>query len=113
MRQLSAADRAEHWRQTRNLTIAHLTVWFIFAYVVHWFALPLNNINFFGWPLGYYFSAQGSLIVFVVQLFVFNRQQHAIEASDELMFVVDPDYEADLAHYLSPRGRAALVDVRG
>ncbi len=37
----------------------------------------------------------------------------AIEASDELMFVVDPDYEADLAHYLSPRGRAALVDVRG
>ena len=37
----------------------------------------------------------------------------AVEASDELLFVVDPDYEADLAHYLSPRGRAALVDARG
>jgi putative solute:sodium symporter small subunit len=79
VRQLSAADRAEHWRRTRNLMFVHLTVWFIFAYVVHWFALSLNSINFFGWPLGYYFSAQGSLVVFVVQLFFFNRQQHAID----------------------------------
>jgi putative solute:sodium symporter small subunit len=79
VRQLSPADRAEHWRQTRRLMIVHLSVWFIFAYVVHWFALPLNQINFFGWPLGYYMSAQGSLIVFVVQLFLFSRQQHAID----------------------------------
>jgi putative solute:sodium symporter small subunit len=79
VRQLSAADRAEHWRRTRNLMFTHLSVWFIFAYVVHWFAASLNSINFFGWPLGYYFSAQGSLIVFVVQLFLFSRQQHAID----------------------------------
>ena len=79
MRPLSPEDRVEHWRLTRRLMFAHLTVWFIFAYVVHWFALPLNQINFFGWPLGYYMSAQGSLIVFVVQLFLFSRQQHAID----------------------------------
>jgi uncharacterized membrane protein len=42
--------------------IVHLTIWFIFSYVVHWFAVPLNNVSFFGWPLGYYMSAQGSLI---------------------------------------------------
>jgi putative solute:sodium symporter small subunit len=77
--QLSAADREEHWRRTRNLMTVHLVIWFIFSYVVHWFAVPLNNISFFGWPLGYYFAAQGSLIVFVVQLFTFNRQQHAID----------------------------------
>jgi len=77
--QLSAENRVEHWRQTRRLMIIHLTIWFIFAYVVHWFAVALNNISFFGWPLGYYMAAQGSLIVFVVQLFLFNRQQHAID----------------------------------
>jgi putative solute:sodium symporter small subunit len=76
---LTAENRVEHWRQTKRLMIIHLTVWFIFAFVVHWFAVALNNINFFGWPLGYYMSAQGSLIVFVVQLFLFNRQQHAID----------------------------------
>jgi putative solute:sodium symporter small subunit len=77
--QLSAEDRVAHWRQTRNLMWVHLAVWFIFSSVVHWFAVPLNNISFFGWPLGYYMAAQGSLIVFVVQLFLFNRQQHAID----------------------------------
>jgi putative solute:sodium symporter small subunit len=77
--QLSAENRVEHWRQTRRLMIIHLTIWFIFSYVVHWFAVPLNNVSFFGWPLGYYMAAQGSLIVFVVQLFLFNRQQHAID----------------------------------
>lgn len=79
MSELTAENRVEHWRQTKRLMIIHLSVWFVFAYVVHWFAVPLNNINFFGWPLGYYMSAQGSLIVFVVQLFLFNRQQHAID----------------------------------
>jgi putative solute:sodium symporter small subunit len=77
--QLSQENRLAHWRQTRSLMIGHLIVWFIFAFVVHWFAVPLNNINFFGWPLGYYMAAQGALAVFVIQLFLFNRQQHAID----------------------------------
>jgi putative solute:sodium symporter small subunit len=76
---LSPEDRIEHWRRTRQLMVIHLVIWFIFSYVVHWFAVPLNNVSFFGWPLGYYMAAQGSLIVFVVQLFIFNRQQHAVD----------------------------------
>jgi putative solute:sodium symporter small subunit len=76
---LDLAQREAHWRKTRNLMITHLIIWFIFGFVVHWFAGPLNNISFFGWPLGYYMSAQGSLAVFVIQLFLFNRQQHAID----------------------------------
>ena len=64
-----------------NLMIGHLVVWFIFAFGVHLFAEQLYNISFFGWPLNYYLAAQGSLIVFVVQLFVFNRQQNAIRRS--------------------------------
>ena len=78
MSQLSAADRIEHWRRTKKLMITHLSIWFVFAYLVHWFGSALHNINFFGWPLNYYMAAQGSLIVFVVQLFLFGRQQHAI-----------------------------------
>jgi putative solute:sodium symporter small subunit len=77
--ELSMDQRREHWRRTRNLTIAHLLVWFVFAYLVHWFAYSLNSFSFFGWPLGYYMSAQGSLAAFVIQLFLFNRQQHAID----------------------------------
>jgi putative solute:sodium symporter small subunit len=69
----------EHWRHTRNLTFAHLAVWFVFAFLIHWFASSLYEVSFFGWPLNYYMAAQGSLIAFVIQLFVFSRQQHAID----------------------------------
>ena len=69
----------QHWSRTRNLMILHLTIWFIFSYVVHWFAPQLNRFSFMDFPLGFYFAAQGSLIVFVVQLFVFARQQERID----------------------------------
>ena len=73
------SSATEHWSKTRNLTITHLVIWFFFAFVIHWFAHDLSEVRFFGWPLGYYMAAQGSLIVFVVQLFLFSRQQHAID----------------------------------
>lgn len=73
------AQRAIHWSRTRNLMIVHLTIWFIFSYVVHWFAPELNSMKFIGMPLGYYMAAQGALVVFVVQLFVFVKQQEKID----------------------------------
>lgn len=79
MTTIDMAQREGHWQKTRNLMIGHLVVWFVFSYVVHWFANGLNQITFFDWPLGFYFAAQGSLVVFVVQLFVFAKQQDRID----------------------------------
>lgn len=73
------ANREAHWRRTRNLMIVHMVIWFIFSYLVHWFATELNAATFLDFPLGFYMAAQGSLVVFVVQLFVFSRQQHKID----------------------------------
>lgn len=79
MTEHTTENRALHWQRSRSLMITHLIIWFIFSYAVHWFAPQLNNINFFGWPLGYYFAAQGSLAVFVIQLFIFSKQQDSID----------------------------------
>ncbi|MDX1432093.1 MAG: DUF4212 domain-containing protein [Gammaproteobacteria bacterium] len=73
------AQREAHWRSTRTLMIIHLVIWFVFSFVVHWFARQLNAASFLDFPLGFYMAAQGSLIVFVVQLFFFARQQHKID----------------------------------
>ena len=73
------SNRVVHWKRTRNLMIVHMVIWFIFSYVVHWFAKDLNAFTFIHFPLGYYMAAQGSLIVFVVQLFAFSWQQHKID----------------------------------
>lgn len=72
-------QREAHWKTTRNLMIIHLAIWFFFAFVVHWFAKELNGMSFLGFPLGYYMAAQGSLLAFVIQLFVFVKQQDNID----------------------------------
>ena len=68
-----------HWHRTRRLMLIHLTIWFIFSFVIHWFAPQLNKAPSIGFPLGFYMAAQGSLIVFVVQLFLFAKQQEKID----------------------------------
>jgi len=73
------SQKEVHWQRTKGLMIWHLIIWFIFSFVVHWFAPQLNKISFIGFPLGFYMAAQGSLIVFVVQLFVFASQQAKID----------------------------------
>jgi putative solute:sodium symporter small subunit len=74
-----AATRAQHWGRTRNLTIFVLVLWFIFSFVVHWFAKELNGSSFLGFPLGYYFAVQGSLAIFVVLIFFQNWRQDKID----------------------------------
>jgi putative solute:sodium symporter small subunit len=68
-----------HWRKTTNLMWIHLGIWFFFGFIIHMFAPQLNKIVIAGFPLGFYMAAQGSLIVFVVQLFVFAKQQDNID----------------------------------
>ena len=73
------AQREIHWSRTRTLMIVHLTIWFIFSFVVHWIAPALNKFSFMHFPLGFYMAAQGALVVFVVQLFVFVKQQDTVD----------------------------------
>ena len=74
----------DHWHATRRLMIITLTIWFVFAYVVHWFGHELSSLSFIGFPLDFYMAAQGSLVVFVVLIFWFADRQNAIDASFDL-----------------------------
>jgi putative solute:sodium symporter small subunit len=71
--------KQRHWASTRNLTLLVLVIWFIFAFVLPWNAKALNEFSFLGFPLGYYFPVQGSLIVFVLLIFFQNWRQDKID----------------------------------
>ena len=77
----SPANQEAHWQKTTRLMFIHLGVWVFFGYVIHMFVCPLNKITvpILGFPLGFYMAGQGSLIVFVVMLFMFARQQDKID----------------------------------
>ena len=55
----------EYWRKNLVYTGILLFVWFLVTFVEAWYARELNGITFFGWPLGFWFSAQGSLAIYV------------------------------------------------
>ncbi len=63
--QLTETHR-DYWRKNLGLTAVLLAIWFVATFVVAWYAIPLAEIKFFGWPLSFYMMAQGSLIIYVL-----------------------------------------------
>lgn len=72
-------QQKEYWRKNLNLTAVLLVIWFLVTFVMAWFARPLAQINFFGWPLSFYMAAQGSLIVYVVLIFVYAKRMRKLD----------------------------------
>ena len=68
-----------YWRKTSSLMWTVLAIWFVAGFGVHLFARAINPIHVLGFPLGFYFAAQGSLIIFVVGLFWFAKRQNEID----------------------------------
>jgi putative solute:sodium symporter small subunit len=79
MANLTPAQRDAHWRKTSRLMWTILVLWFFFSFVVHLFAVQLNNIVIAGFPLGFYMAAQGSLIAFVILCFWNAKAQNKID----------------------------------
>lgn len=76
----SAGDR--YWSRTSTLMWIMFALWVFFSFVIHFFVEPLNSIRFLGFPLGFYMAAQGSLIAFVVMLFIFAKRQDTIDRQE-------------------------------
>jgi putative solute:sodium symporter small subunit len=58
-------SHVDYWQKNLRLTAILLAIWFVVTYVMSWYAVPLAEIKFFGWPLSFYMGAQGSLIIYV------------------------------------------------
>lgn len=77
---VDTATARAYWSKTSGLMWLMLAIWALASFAVHAFAPMLNRYVIFGFPLGFYMAAQGSLIIFVVMLFWFARRQNAIDA---------------------------------
>ena len=74
MANLTEGQRREYWRYNLRLTLTLLAIWFVVAYLLSGlFAATLNHVTLLGFPLGYYMAAQGSLIVFVIEIALYAR----------------------------------------
>ena len=67
-----SAKHHEYWRKNLVITGILLSVWFLVTFVEAWFARELNSsMTFLGFPLGFYMSAQGSLVVYVALIGIY------------------------------------------
>jgi putative solute:sodium symporter small subunit len=69
----------EYWSRNLKITGILLFIWFLVTFVMGYFAIPLAEINFFGWPLSFYMAAQGSLIIYVAILYYYAKKMRQLD----------------------------------
>ena len=69
----------EYWRKNLVITAILMVIWFIATFIEGWYARELNSVTFLGFPLGFYMSAQGSLVIYVVIIWVYQRYMNALD----------------------------------
>lgn len=68
------------WRRQRRLTLILLLLWLAVTFGISWFADRLNNLTLFDFPLGFYMGAQGSLFIYLLIVWFYNRSMRRLEA---------------------------------
>lgn len=69
-----------HFRENLRLVAWLLAIWFLVSYGAAMIVKSLNAVKILtGFPLGYYMGAQGSLVVFVVLIFVYARKMEQVD----------------------------------
>ena len=81
-------DQAAYWRANVTTLLSLLSVWFLvsFGCGILWVD-ALNQYQFFGWKLGFWFSQQGAIYVFVILIFIYVVRMNALDRR----FNVDED----------------------
>jgi putative solute:sodium symporter small subunit len=72
-------NHIDYWQKNLRITAVLLVIWFIATFVVAWYAIPLAEINIFGWPLSFYMAAQGSLIIYVLIIGFYALKMRALD----------------------------------
>lgn len=75
--QLTESQR-QYWQKNLRLTSILLAIWFVVTFVMAYFARDLS-FNFFGWPFSFYMAAQGSLIVYVLIIWIYARTMNRLD----------------------------------
>lgn len=76
----SEEQKVAYWRKNMSLLGKLLTVWFVVSYGFGILLVDaLNEIQFFGFKLGFWFAQQGAIYVFVVLIFIYVKKMNALD----------------------------------
>jgi len=77
---MEQARQAAYWRANVVLIAVLLSVWFGVSFGAGiLFADQLDALRFLGFPLGYWFATNGSILTFVALTFVYERLMNRLD----------------------------------
>jgi putative solute:sodium symporter small subunit len=68
-----------HWRRRLRITALLLMAWFVVTFGVTYFARELGDAVL-GWPLSFWMTAQGTVLVYVALVWVYARLMARLDA---------------------------------
>lgn len=69
-----------YWKETIKLLRNVLILWFLVSFGAGiLFAPMLNNFHIGGYPVGFWFAQQGSIYIFVVQIFYYAWRMNNLD----------------------------------
>ena len=75
-----SAQAVGYWKANRRLQLTLLAIWAIFGFGISiLLAEPLNEIVIGGFPVGFWFAQQGSIVVFVILIFIYAMTMDRID----------------------------------
>lgn len=72
-------NRGRYWQATQRLTAGLLVLWCAATFGLAWFSDELNALDLFGFPAGFYMSAQGTLLIYLGMIWYYNRRMREID----------------------------------
>ena len=73
-------DSQGYWKATLALLRNILIVWFLVSFGAGILFAPwLNNFSLGGYPMGFWFAQQGSIYVFIIQIFYYKFRMDQID----------------------------------
>ncbi len=91
---MDETQRRAYWRRNLRLMAVLLTIWALVSFgagIV--FVEPLNEIEILGFPLGFWFAQQGSIVIFVLLIAFYVWRMDKLDAE----FGID-EYEEEVHH---------------
>ena len=73
-------DKTAYWKENLSILAKLLVIWFVVSFGCGILLVDvLNEIQFFGFKLGFWFAQQGAIYVFVVLIFVYMAKMNALD----------------------------------
>ena len=73
-------DFEGYWKENIKWVLILLSIWFLVSYVAGILLVDvLGSIHLGGFPLGFWFANQGSMVIFVILIYVYVQIMNSID----------------------------------